>query len=254
MSKLKTKFAAGDIVVVTGLPCESDGDCFAPGHVGVVKDDDHLVDFGNQGNSFVHADGRWWVSDKYLKHYTLVEDLPLWKSNHMYLNDEQKDALAALLHRVQWDEAFAEEIEFDSKADRVVNAFVWEYTEEDHLYWEVVSDQCAKKEVQQADDPIVSVATEKVIDSVCFKPIPCGDITVEGVSSNKYSREIKPEVFVDVYDVLRAFNVTDPCLQHLIKKALACGLRGHKDRNEDLNDIFVSAKRAIEMNNEWEGN
>lgn len=63
---------------------------------------------------------------------------------------------------------------------------------------------------------------------------------------NKYMREIAPGVWVDVYDVLYAFTVTDPCLQHLIKKALATGVRGHKSTREDLIDIRDSAIRAIE--------
>lgn len=63
----------------------------------------------------------------------------------------------------------------------------------------------------------------------------------------KYLREIKPGVFVDVYDVLRAFAVVNPALQHLIKKALAVGQRGHKDAAEDLQNIYESAKRAIEL-------
>ena len=45
---------------------------------------------------------------------------------------------------------------------------------------------------------------------------------------NKYHRDLKG-VTVDVYDVLKAFEVTNPALQHLIKKALCAGLRGHKD-------------------------
>jgi hypothetical protein len=68
---------------------------------------------------------------------------------------------------------------------------------------------------------------------------------------NKYMREIKPNVWVDVYDVLRAFTVTDPCLQHLLKKALAVGQRGHKDAAEDYKDIVDSAVRAQGMNKEW---
>ncbi len=71
---------------------------------------------------------------------------------------------------------------------------------------------------------------------------------------SKYHREILPTinieqspVTVDVYDVLRAFNVTDPALQHLIKKALCCGLRGHKDQTQDLQDIVDSAVRAQEL-------
>lgn len=70
--------------------------------------------------------------------------------------------------------------------------------------------------------------------------------TEETPVRNKYMREIAPDVWVDVYDVLYAFGVTDPCLQHLIKKALATGVRGHKSEREDLVDIVDSAKRAVE--------
>ena len=64
---------------------------------------------------------------------------------------------------------------------------------------------------------------------------------------NKYHRNLKG-VTVDVYDVLKAFEVTDPALQHLIKKALCAGLRGHKNKDQDLQDILESAKRAVELN------
>ena len=64
---------------------------------------------------------------------------------------------------------------------------------------------------------------------------------------NKYHRYLKG-VTVDVYDVLKAFEVTDPALQHLIKKALCAGLRGHKNKDQDLQDILDSAKRAVELN------
>lgn len=66
-------------------------------------------------------------------------------------------------------------------------------------------------------------------------------------ADNKYLREIKPGVFVDVYDVLMAWNVTNPALQHLIKKALQPGERGHKSREQDLQDIIDSAIRAKEL-------
>lgn len=65
-------------------------------------------------------------------------------------------------------------------------------------------------------------------------------------SDSKYNRPCKG-VTIDVYDVLKAFNVTCPALQHLVKKALAVGQRGHKDASEDLKDILASAKRAIEL-------
>lgn len=63
---------------------------------------------------------------------------------------------------------------------------------------------------------------------------------------NKYQRVIRSET-VDVYDVLSAFNVTNPALQHLIKKALCAGLRGHKDKQTDMEEILSAAKRALEL-------
>ena len=63
---------------------------------------------------------------------------------------------------------------------------------------------------------------------------------------NKYNRECKG-VTIDVYDVLKAFDVVNPALQHLIKKALCVGIRGHKNREQDLQDILDSAVRAKEL-------
>lgn len=76
--------------------------------------------------------------------------------------------------------------------------------------------------------------------------VPIEEVLAEQPVRNKYMREIAPGVWVDVYDVLYAFGVTDPCLQHLIKKALATGVRGHKSTREDLVDIRDSAIRAVE--------
>ena len=64
---------------------------------------------------------------------------------------------------------------------------------------------------------------------------------------SKYHREIRPGVVVDVYDVLAAWRVENPALQHLVKKALQCGQRGHKSRDEDLADIVASALRARDL-------
>lgn len=75
---------------------------------------------------------------------------------------------------------------------------------------------------------------------------PVDDAAPAVTSDSKYNRPCKG-ITIDVYDVLKAFNVTCPALQHLIKKALAVGQRGHKDASEDLKDILASAKRAIEL-------
>ena len=67
----------------------------------------------------------------------------------------------------------------------------------------------------------------------------------------KYNRSIigfsGDVVEVDVYRVLDAFDVSCPCLQHLIKKALCSGLRGHKSTEQDLIDIVDSANKALEL-------
>jgi len=67
--------------------------------------------------------------------------------------------------------------------------------------------------------------------------------------SNKYEREVigldGTVTTVDVYRVLSAFKVESPQLQHLIKKALCAGLRGHKGEYQDLLDIRDSIESAI---------
>lgn len=66
---------------------------------------------------------------------------------------------------------------------------------------------------------------------------------------SKYSRRIGKEV-VDVYDVLMAFNVTNPATQHAIKKLLMPGNRGHKDKLTDLKEAHQSIARVIELESE----
>ena len=83
--------------------------------------------------------------------------------------------------------------------------------------------------------------------SHAYKENELSQSTKASLRKNKYQREIKPSVFVDVYDVLKAWDVKNPALQHLIKKALQPGERGHKDLQQDLDDIIASAIRAKEI-------
>jgi hypothetical protein len=64
-------------------------------------------------------------------------------------------------------------------------------------------------------------------------------------ANDKYKREIKPGVFIDVYDVIDCYEVTSGALQHALKKILAAGKRGHKDYEQDLIDILASVERAL---------
>lgn len=56
-----------------------------------------------------------------------------------------------------------------------------------------------------------------------------------------------PYPHIDVYRVLSLFEVTDPALQHIVKKALCAGQRGVKDFRKDLEEIVDTGNRRIEM-------
>ena len=66
------------------------------------------------------------------------------------------------------------------------------------------------------------------------------------IPQNKYKVSCKG-VEIDVYDVLKSFDVTCPATQHAIKKLLKSGKRGYKDNKQDLNEAIQSIKRAIEL-------
>ena len=68
---------------------------------------------------------------------------------------------------------------------------------------------------------------------------------------NHYFKDVANLQYVDVYRVLSLFNVTDPCLQHAIKKLLVAGGRGAgKDITQDVKEAVDSLKRWEEMRGE----
>lgn len=69
---------------------------------------------------------------------------------------------------------------------------------------------------------------------------------------NKYLRTIRSRVNgakaeVDVYDVIVAFGVTCPALQHAVKKVLCAGVRGNKTTTDDLNEAIISLQEALKF-------
>ena len=62
-----------------------------------------------------------------------------------------------------------------------------------------------------------------------------------------YHKDVSELKTIDVYRVLRLFNVTDPCLQHAAKKVLCAGNRGHKDLYRDVQDVIDTLERWKEM-------
>ena len=70
------------------------------------------------------------------------------------------------------------------------------------------------------------------------------------MSHNHYFRDVSHLQTLDVYRLLELFQVTCPVAQHIVKKALAAGQRGHKDTRRDWQDIADSAARRMQMMDE----
>jgi len=66
----------------------------------------------------------------------------------------------------------------------------------------------------------------------------------EGNRMSKYHRQVS-STNIDVYDVLVAWDVRNPAIQHAIKKLLQPGNRGHKDTIQDLSEAIESIERGI---------
>ena len=67
-----------------------------------------------------------------------------------------------------------------------------------------------------------------------------------------YFKDVSNLKHIDVYRVLILFGVTDPCLQHAIKKLLCAGNRGAKDKTQDVQEAISSLLRYLEMQTENE--
>ena len=64
---------------------------------------------------------------------------------------------------------------------------------------------------------------------------------------NHYHKPVKHLETIDVYRVLQLFGVTDPCLQHAVKKLLCAGQRGIKPVAKDVQEAIDSLNRWQEM-------
>lgn len=68
---------------------------------------------------------------------------------------------------------------------------------------------------------------------------------------NHYFKSVEGLADVDVYRVLLLFGVTDPCIQHAVKKLLVAGGRGAgKDINRDVQEAVDALQRWQEMRRE----
>ena len=73
-------------------------------------------------------------------------------------------------------------------------------------------------------------------------------------NNNPYIVDISKYNKLDIYRILKLYNVCDPCLQHAIKKLLCAGKRGVKNQTQDINEAVQSLQRFLEMQGEDNGN
>lgn len=71
---------------------------------------------------------------------------------------------------------------------------------------------------------------------------------------NPYIVDISKYNKLDIYRILKLYEVSDPCVQHAIKKLLCAGKRGVKNQTQDINEAILSLKRFLEMQGEDNGN
>jgi len=67
-----------------------------------------------------------------------------------------------------------------------------------------------------------------------------------------YFKNVSNLKYIDIYRVLILFDVTDPCLQHAVKKLLCAGNRGVKDELKDVQESIASLTRYLEIKTEDE--
>lgn len=76
---------------------------------------------------------------------------------------------------------------------------------------------------------------------------------MQNSNNNPYIVDISKYNKLDIYRILKLYEVSDPCLQHAIKKLLCAGKRGVKNQTQDINEAILSLKRLLEMQGEDNG-
>jgi len=103
------------------------------------------------------------------------------------------------------------------------------YSAHEQCYMCVLAGEAAKEEAKQP----------------AYNPEDVAGVHYESPAS-KYHVQIKGQ-WVDVYDILTAYSVTNPADAHAIKKMLCPGQRGAKDGIQDRREAIASLERAIEL-------
>lgn len=68
-----------------------------------------------------------------------------------------------------------------------------------------------------------------------------------------YFKDVSNLQKIDIYRVLDLYEVTDPCVQHAVKKLLVAGKRGAKDKPKDIQEAIDTLTRWQDMQGENNG-
>ena len=98
----------------------------------------------------------------------------------------------------------------------------------------------ARGHIHNPDFDIVAYRTKRKTIA-----LPVKDMA--GDKHSHYFKDVSKLDRLDVYRLLALFDVTDPALQHIIKKARCAGKRGAKDFAKDVREIADTANRRVQM-------
>ena len=115
--------------------------------------------------------------------------------------------------------------------------------------WTEMSAPLSKLTRQEIEKNALMQNLEKVYQTISEVTQAWDSAITSATTKSKYHREIKPNVWVDVYDVLDAFdpdnrNAAD---DHAIKKMLLPGKRGHKDGIKDRKEAIQAIERSVQI-------
>lgn len=125
-------------------------------------------------------------------------------------------------------------------------------------------DECAHSRTHALDEPCKTCYAAPWSALPKFQPRadahaaaqePAGGANAQQRRHSHYFKSVRGLDSVDVYRVLQLFAVTDPCIQHAVKKLLVAGGRGVKDQAKDVAEAIDTLVRWVEMRAEdQEGN
>ena len=196
----------------------------------------------------MHADLIW-----------LAENVSEWGGTydfkHIFLEDGRADYSSApddvvlrTFTRAQWqaarDELFTQRAAQRQRPNIKTQVTAWHAAEDEILASEMSgAEPCPEDPFASPEEDEAWAEAEKRMDA-----IGQNGGTGEHYESpaSKYHVQIKGQ-WVDVYDILTAYSVTNPADAHAIKKMLCPGQRGAKDGIQDRREAIASLQRAIEL-------